>query len=145
MLPTRQDAISSLEDVAKRSFSVHYIHRLAKMLILQNREASEAVNSKLRDLGLGEVDLDGDDKCDDQSRVGACVDLPPGVGQSTPTPTHLISLVGCNPTRLVKDEEELQAGIKSLTRSQIEAFQLVTNSSQKRLLFVTGHGPGGTG
>ena len=46
------------------------------MLILQNREASEAVNGKLRDLGLGEVDLDGDDKCDDQSRVeGACVDL----------------------------------------------------------------------
>ena len=72
------------------------------------------MNSKLRDLGLGEVDLDGDDKCDDQSRVeGACVDLPPGVGQST----DLISLVGCNPTRLVKDEEELQARIKSLTPS----------------------------
>ena len=36
-----EDAISSLEDAAKRSFSVHYIHRLAlaKMLILQNREA----------------------------------------------------------------------------------------------------------
>ena len=63
----QEDAISSLEDVAKCSFSVHYIHRLAKMLILQNREASEAVNSKLTDLGLGEVDLDGDDKCDDQS------------------------------------------------------------------------------
>ena len=39
------------------------------MLILRNREASEAVNSKLRDIGLGEVDLDGDDKCNDQSRV----------------------------------------------------------------------------
>ena len=90
-------------------------------------------------LGLGEVDLDGDDKCNDQSRVeGACVDLPPGVGQST----DLLSLVGCNPTRLVKDEEELQARIKSLTPSQIEAFQLMTNSSQQRLLFVTG--PGGT-
>ena len=110
------------------------------MLILQNREASEAVNSKLRDLGLGEVDLDGDDKCDDQSCVeGACVDLSPGVGQST----DLISLVGCNPIRLVKDEEELQAHMKSLTPSQIEAFQLMTNSSQQRLLFVTG--PGGTG
>ena len=83
------------------SFSVHYIHRLAKMLILHNREASEAVNSKLRDLGLGEVDLDCDDKCDDQSRVeGACVDLPPGVGQST----DLLSLVGCNPIRLVTSE-----------------------------------------
>ena len=46
--------------------------------------ASEAVNSKLRDLGLGEEDLDGDDKCDDQSLVeGACVDLYLGVGQST--------------------------------------------------------------
>ena len=72
------------------------------------------MNSKLRDLGLGEVDLDGDDKCDDQSRIeGACVDLPPGVGQCT----DLISLVGCNPIRLVKDEEELQARIKSLTPS----------------------------
>ena len=30
----QEDAISSLEDAAKRSFSVHYIHRLAKMLIL---------------------------------------------------------------------------------------------------------------
>ena len=50
-----------------KRFSVHYIHRLAKVRILQNREASEAVNSKLRNLGLGEVDLDGDDKCDDQS------------------------------------------------------------------------------
>ena len=89
---------------------------------------------------MGEVDLDGDDKCDDQSLVeGACVDLPPGVGQST----DLISLVGCNPTRLVKDEEELQVRIKSLTPSHIEAFQLMTNSSQQRLLFVTG--PGDTG
>ena len=70
---------------------------------------------------------------------GACVDLPPGVGQST----DLLRLVGCNPTRLMKDEEELQARIKSLTPSQIEAFQLLTNSSQQRLLFVTG--PGGTG
>ena len=69
----QEDAISSLEDTVKRSFSVYYIHRLAKMLILKNREGSEAVNSKLRDLGLREVDLDGDDKCDDQSRVeGAC-------------------------------------------------------------------------
>ena len=33
----QEDAISSLEDAAKRSFSVHYIHRLAKILILQNR------------------------------------------------------------------------------------------------------------
>ena len=37
---------------------VHYTHRLAKMLILQNNEAKGAVNSILRDLGLGEVDLD---------------------------------------------------------------------------------------
>ena len=40
-------------------------------------------------------------------------------------------------------EEELQARIKSLTPSQIEAFQLMTYSSRQRLLFVTG--PGGTG
>ena len=43
----------------------------------------------------------------------------------------------------MKDEEELQVRLKSLTPSQIEAFQLMTNSSQQRLLFVTG--PGGTG
>jgi hypothetical protein len=138
LIKQEEDSISSLEDAAKRSFSVQYIHRLAKMLILQNREASEAVNSKLRDLGLGEVDLDGDDKRDDQSRVEeACVDLYSGVGQST----DLISLVGCNPIRLVKDEEELQVRMKSLTPSQMEAFKLMTNSSQQRLLFVTG--PGG--
>ena len=46
----QEDAIIFLEDAAKCSFSVPYIHRLAKMLILRNREASEAVNSKLRDL-----------------------------------------------------------------------------------------------
>ena len=67
------------------------------------------------------------------------MDLSPGVGQST----DLISLVGCNPIRLVKDEEELQVRIKSLTPSQKEAFKLMTNSLQQRLLFVTG--PGGTG
>ena len=130
-------SFSSLEDAAKHS---NYIYRLAKMLNLQNREASEPVNSKLRDLGLGEVDLDGDDKCGDYSCVeGARVDLSPGVGQST----DLISLVRCNPIRLIKEEEELQARMKSLTLSQMEAFQLMTNSSQQRLLFVTG--PGGTG
>ena len=69
---------------------------------------------------------------------GTCVDLSPG-GHST----NLISLVGCNPIRLVKDEEELQVRIKSLTPSQMEAFQLMTNSSQQQLLFVTG--PGCTG
>ena len=48
------------------------------MLILQNKDAKEAVNSKLRDLGLGEVDLNCDDKCDDQSHTkGTCVDLCP--------------------------------------------------------------------
>ena len=115
----------------KRSFSVHYIHRLAKMQILQNGEASEAVNSKLRDLGLGQVDLDGDDKCNDQPHVkGACVDLSPGVGQST----DFISFVEYNPIRLMKDDEELQAHMKSLTLSHMEAFQLMTNSSQQRLL-----------
>ena len=59
-------------------------------------------------------DLDGDDKCDNQSHVeGACVDLSPGVGQST----DLISLAGCNPTSLMKDEEELQSHMKSIDRS----------------------------
>ena len=62
-----------------------------------------------------------------------------GIGQST----DLISLVGCNPITLVKDEEELQVRIKSLTPSQKEAFKLMTNSSQQQLLFVTSHG--GTG
>ena len=70
---------------------------------------------------------------------GMCVDLSPGVGQST----DLISLVSCNPIRLVKDKEELQVHLKPLTPSQMEAFQLMTNSSQQRLLIVTG--PGGTG
>ena len=36
---------------------------------------------------------------------GMCVDLSPGVGQST----DLISLVSCNPIRLVKDEEILDS------------------------------------
>ena len=54
------------------------------------------MNSKLRDLGLGEVDLNYDDKCDDkrddQSHIkGMCVDMSPRVGQST----DLISLIGC--------------------------------------------------
>ena len=97
------------------------------------------MNSKLRDIGLGEVDLDSDNGCDDQSHTeGTCVDPSPGVCQST----DLIGLVGCNPIRLVKDEEELQVRIKSLTPSQ-KAFKLMNNSSQRRLLFVTG--PVGTG
>ena len=90
------------------------------MLILQN---SEAVNSKLRDLCLGEVDLDGD-------------------ALKEHVYTYLLGVVGCNPIRSVKDEEELQARMKSLTPSQMEAFQLMINSSQQQLLFVTG--PGGT-
>ena len=53
------------------------------------------------------------------------LDLSPGVGQST----GLISLDGCNPTRLVKDEEKLQARKNSLTPSQI-AFQLMTTNDQ---------------
>ena len=57
---------------------VYITYRLAKMLILQNNEAKEAVNSKLRDLDLDEVDLDSDDKRDDQSHTeGTCVDLFP--------------------------------------------------------------------
>ena len=58
------------------------------------------MNSKLIDLGLGEVDLDSDNVTHTE---GTCVDLSPGVGQST----DLISLVRCNPIRLVKDKEEL--------------------------------------
>ena len=80
LIKQEKDAICSLEDAVKRSFKVHYIHRPAKMPIIQNREVCEAMNS---DLGLGEVDLDGDDICDNQSCVeGACVDLSPGVKQS---------------------------------------------------------------
>ena len=39
LIKQEEDALSSLEDAAKRNFSVHYIHRLAKMHILQNNEA----------------------------------------------------------------------------------------------------------
>ena len=39
LIKQEEDALSSLKDVAKRNFSVHYIHRLAKMFIIQNNEA----------------------------------------------------------------------------------------------------------
>ena len=42
------------------STSIQYIHRMVKMLILQNVEAQEAVNRKLRDMGLGDISLADD-------------------------------------------------------------------------------------
>ena len=41
LIKQEEDALSSMESAAKRSFSVHYIHKLAKMLIFQNNEARE--------------------------------------------------------------------------------------------------------
>ena len=43
----------------------------------------------------------------------------------------------------MKDEADLQQRIKTMTPSQMDAYKVMTNSSQQRLLFVTG--PGGTG
>ena len=43
-----EDALDALEKAFRRNFSI-YIYRMAKMLILQNVEAQEAVNRKLRD------------------------------------------------------------------------------------------------
>lgn len=66
------------------------------------------------------MDLDSDSRCDDQSHTkGICVDLSPGVSQSTDTD---FSLIGYNPIRLVKDETELQVCINSLT-PQKKAFK----------------------
>ena len=65
----------------------------------------------MADLGLFLGDLDGDDKINAMTSHA----LNPGVGQST----DLISLIECNPIRLVKDEEELRVHIKSLTLSQM--------------------------
>ena len=55
-----EDALDALEKACRRNFSIQYIHRMAKMLILQNVEAQEAVNRKLRDMGLGDVSLADD-------------------------------------------------------------------------------------
>ena len=52
-----EDALDALEKASRRNFSIQYIHRMAKMLILQNVEAQEAVNRKLRDMGIGDVSL----------------------------------------------------------------------------------------
>ena len=50
-----EDSLNALEDAAQRNFSVDYIHKIAKMLILHQPEVQESVNNKLRDVGLGEV------------------------------------------------------------------------------------------
>ena len=55
-----EDALDALDKACRRNFSIQYIHRMAKMLILQNVEAQEAVNRKLRDMGLGDVSLADD-------------------------------------------------------------------------------------
>lgn len=74
IIKQEEDALSCLEDAAKRNFSIQYIHRIAKMLILQNSDARDRVNNKLCDLGLGEVAFD--DSCDDgASSECVCTDL----------------------------------------------------------------------
>ena len=55
-----EDALDALDKACRRNFSIQYIHRMAKILILQNVEAQEAVNRKLRDMGLGDVSLADD-------------------------------------------------------------------------------------
>ncbi len=134
-----EDALASLEDASNRNFGVKYIHRLAKMLILQNVGAQEAVNDKLRDLGLGEVNADADDNSDEESHA-QFLDHPPGEADRS----DLMQLLGHNPFSAVSDEQELRGRISSLKPSQMHAFQLMTDVSEKqRLMFVTG--PGGTG
>ena len=137
-----EDALASLEEASNRNFNIKYIHRIAKMLILKNMGAQEAVNEKLRGLGLGEVNVDdGDhDNEDDWSKQCHMLDHPPGEAERS----DLIRLLGHNPVSIVSDEQELRERVASLKPSQMEAFQLMTDLSEKqRLLFVTG--PGGTG
>ena len=107
------------------------------MLILKNNSAKERVNNKLRDLGLAEVadDSFGDNALSDH----VCTDVSLMDGQSA----DLLNLVGCHPVNLVKDEASLQQRIKTMTPSQMDAYKVMTNSSQQRLLFVTD--PGCTG
>ena len=57
-----------------------------------------------------------------------CTDVSLMDGQSA----DLLNLVGCHPVNLVKDEAD-----------EMDAYKVMTNSFQQRLLFVTG--PGGTG
>ena len=141
-----EDALDALEKACRRNFSIQYIHRMAKMLILQNVEAQEAVNRKLRDMGLGDVSL-ADDSQDPgvlSSSTGndqTCfLDVAPGDTERS----DLLKLLGHNPVNVVKDEDELRERILSLTPSQLHAFELMTDlCDQQRLLFLTG--PGGTG
>ena len=108
-------------------------------------EAQEAVNRKLRDMGLGDVSL-ADDSQDPGvlSSTGndqTCfLDVAPGDTERS----DLLKLLGHNPVNVVKDEDELSERILSLTPSQLHAFELMTDlCDQQRFLFLTG--PGGTG
>ena len=40
-----EDSLNAVEDAAQRNFSVEYIHKIAKMLILQQPEAQESTTS----------------------------------------------------------------------------------------------------
>ena len=136
-----EDALDALEKACRRNFSIQYIHRMAKMLILQNVEAQEAVNRKLRDMGLGDVSL-----ADDSQDPGV-LSLSTGNDQTcfldvAPRDmerSDLLKLLGHNPVNVVKDEDELRERILSLTPSQL----MTDLCDQQRLLFLTG--PGGTG
>ena len=108
-----EDALDALEKACRRNFSIQYIHRMAKMLILQNVEAQEAVNRKLRDMGLGDVSL-ADDSQDPgvlSSSTGndqTCfLDVAPGDTERS----DLLKLLGHNPVKVVKDEDELRERI----------------------------------
>ena len=124
-----EDALDALEKACRRNFSIQYIHRMAKMLILQNVEAQEAVNRKLRDMGLGDVSL-ADDSQDPgvlSSSTGNdqtfFLDVAPGDRERS----DLLKFLGYNPVNVVKDEDELREGILSLTPSQLHAFELMTD------------------
>ena len=108
-----EDALDALDKVCRRNFSIQYIHRMAKVLILQNVEAQEAVNRKLRDMGLGDVSL-ADDSQDPgvlSSSTGndqTCfLDVAPGDMERS----DLLKLLGHNPVNVVKDEDELRERI----------------------------------
>lgn len=103
-----EDALNSLDKASRLNFSVTYIRRLAKMLIMRNIEALEAVNSKLMDIGLDEVNLSGDDGDpggDSESYHSRFLDDLPGDVERS----DLLRLVGHKPVTVVKDDRELRA------------------------------------
>ena len=112
---------------------------MAKMLILQNVEAQEAVNRKAEGHGTRRR------QCHRRLTRSRCALIvnreQPDLFLGCTERLDLLKLLGHNPVNVVKDEDELR---ERLTPSQLHAFELMTDlCNQQRLLFLTS--PGSTG